>query len=160
VDTLIFCLSNSVGEPAGSILAGARKLIDIGLLLRKLLVGVMRQAGVLAAAGLLALEDTPKRLPADHENAKHIARILSGVDGIRVFPVETNIVVFDVAATGRTPAQISAALKNRGVLINGINDRLMRAVTHYDVSREQCAEAMRAFVDAVGAERAFSAHRA
>jgi threonine aldolase len=102
----------------------------------------MRQAGVLAAAGLIALEDSPKQLPQDHANARYIADRLRAMKGISVFPVETNIVIFDVSGTGRTPRDISAALKTRGVLMNGVNDRLMRAVTHYDVSRDQCAVAM------------------
>jgi len=123
-------------------LAGPRDLIDRGRLLRKRLGGGMRQAGVLAAAGLIALEEMPAYLPVDHENAKYIAKRLSEIEGVKVFPVETNIVIFDVSETGSTPREISSALKNRGILINPVNDRLMRAVTHHDVTRDQCVEAM------------------
>ncbi len=136
VDTVMFCLSKALGAPAGSMLAGTRKLIDKARLLRKRLGGGMRQAGVLAAAGLIALEESPKGLAEDHANARYIAGRL-GVDH-----VETNIVIFDVSKTGRHPREISAALKERGVLMNGFNDRLMRAVTHYDVTRDDCVTAM------------------
>jgi threonine aldolase len=142
VDTVMFCLSKALGAPVGSMLAGPRRLIDKGRLLRKRLGGGMRQAGILAAAGLIALEESPKGLAADHANARYLAERLRALEGIEVYPVETNIVIFDVSATGRTPREISAALKARDVLMNGFTDRLMRAVTHYDVSREQCAEAV------------------
>lgn len=150
-DTLMFCLSKALGAPVGSMVAGPRKLIDKGRLLRKRLGGGMRQAGVLAAAGLIALEESPKDLPSDHANAKFIASRLGEIEGIRVSPVETNIVIFDVSGTRFTPREITQALKIRGVLINGVNDRLMRAVTHHDVSREDCEQAMDAFEEAVAA---------
>jgi threonine aldolase len=142
VDTLMFCLSKALGAPVGSMLAGPRKLIDKGRLLRKRLGGGMRQAGVLAAAGLIALEESPAGLIADHANACYIAGRLRDMKGVSVFPVETNIVIFDVSGTGRAPRDISGALKARGILMNGVNDRLMRAVTHYDVSRAQSVVAM------------------
>ncbi len=142
VDTVMFCLSKALGAPAGSILAGPRKLIDKGRLLRKRLGGGMRQSGILAAAALIAIDESPKGLAADHANARCLAERLQAMDGIRVFPVETNIVIFDVSETGLSPKEVSAALKQRGVLMNGVNDKLMRAVTHYDVTKEQCAEAI------------------
>jgi threonine aldolase len=138
----MFCLSKALGAPAGSILAGPRKLIDKGRLLRKRLGGGMRQSGILAAAALIAIDESPKGLATDHANARYLAERLQVIDGIRVFPVETNIVIFDVSETGLSPKDISAALKQRGVQMNGVNDRLMRAVTHYDVTKEQCAEAI------------------
>lgn len=147
IDTVMFCLSKALGAPVGSILAGSRKLIDKGRLYRKRLGGGMRQAGILAAAGLIALEESPKLLAADHANASYIAGRLGAMDGISVFPVETNIVIFDVSKTGSSPKEISAALKERGILMNGVNDRLMRAVAHYDVTREQCTAAMDALVE-------------
>jgi threonine aldolase len=142
VDTVMFCLSKALGAPVGSMLAGPKALIDKARLLRKRLGGGMRQAGVLAAPALIALEDSPKGLAQDHANAKFLAGRLAAINGISVFPVETNIVIFDVSATGRKSKDISTALKQQGVLMNGVNDRLMRAVTHYDVSLEQCSEAM------------------
>jgi threonine aldolase len=142
VDTVMFCLSKALGAPVGSMLAGPRDRIEEGRLLRKRLGGGMRQAGVLAAAGLIALEESPKGLATDHANARYIGHRLSATEGIRVNPVETNIVIFDVSATGRTAAELSAELKARGVRMNGVNSKLMRAVTHYDVTAAQCVEAM------------------
>lgn len=142
VDTVMFCLSKALGAPVGSLLAGPRKLMDEGRLMRKRLGGGMRQAGILAAAGLIALEGSPKGLAADHANARFIGERLAQMEGIRVNPVETNIVIFDISQTCRVPREVSGALKERGVLMNGVNAHLMRAVTHYDVTREQCSEAM------------------
>ncbi len=142
VDTVTFCLSKALGAPVGSMVAGPRALMDKGRLLRKRLGGGMRQAGVLAAAGLIALEEGPKGLPADHANAQYIAGRLGKMEQISVFPVETNIVIYDVSATGKSSKEISGALKARGVLMNGFTDKLMRAVTHRDVSRVECETAM------------------
>ena len=109
----------------------------------------MRQVGVLAAAGLIALEETPKHLPEDHRNAKFLAEGLARIPGVQAWPdrVATNIVIFDVSGTGSTSPEISARLKSRGVLINGVTERVMRAVTHYDVDRAACAKALEAFAD-------------
>ena len=150
-DTVMFCLSKALGAPAGSILAGPANLIAKGRLYRKRLGGGMRQVGVLAAACLIALEDSPKKLAADHANAKFLAEGLALIPGIRIDPQEvaTNIAVFDISATGKTPAAISVQLKRDGVLINGINDRQMRAVTHYDITREDCAHALACLAEAV-----------
>jgi len=150
-DTVMFCLSKALGAPAGSILAGPANLIAKGRLYRRRLGGGMRQVGVLAAACLIALEDSPKKLAADHANAKSLAEGLARIPGIQIDPQEvaTNIAVFDIAGTGKTPAAISLLLKREAVLINGINDRQMRAVTHYDVTREDCAHALAALAEAV-----------
>ena len=150
-DTLMFCLSKGLGAPAGSILAGPAALIAKGRLYRKRLGGGMRQVGVLAAAGMVALDETPPKLADDHCNAKFLAEGLSRIPGIAIDAarVQTNITVFDVSGTGKAPADISAALRQREVLINFINDRQMRAVTHYDVSRDDCAEALEAIAATV-----------
>jgi threonine aldolase len=150
-DTVMFCLSKALGAPAGSILAGPANLIAKGRLYRRRLGGGMRQVGVLAAACLIALEDSPKKLAADHANAKFLAEGLARIPGIQIDPqtVATNIAVFDIGGTGKTPAAISLLLKREAVLINGINDRQMRAVTHYDVTREDCAHALAALAEAV-----------
>jgi threonine aldolase len=152
-DTVMFCLSKALGAPVGSMLAGPAKLIAKGRLYRKRLGGGMRQAGVLAAAGLVALDETPARLADDHRNARYLAEGLSRLPGMAIDPakVETNIVVVDVAATGVAPKEISARLKARGVLINPINDRLMRLVTHYDVTRADCARALEILAEATAA---------
>jgi threonine aldolase len=150
-DTVMFCLSKGLGAPAGSILAGPAGLIAKGRLYRKRLGGGMRQVGVLAAAGLIALEEMPHRLHEDHCNAKFLAEGLSHIPGIRIDPakVATNIAVFDVSETGIAPPDIAARLRNHGVLLNPINDRQMRAVTHYDVDRDACIQALAAFSAAV-----------
>ena len=144
VDSVMFCLSKGLGAPAGSMVAGKKDAIARGRLYRKRLGGGMRQAGVLAAAGLIALEKMPKRLGEDHANAKYLAAELSRLPGIRVDAanVQTNIVIFDVSGTGLPPSEISKALKQERVLINGVNATLMRAVTHYDVTRADCERAV------------------
>ncbi len=152
-ETLMFCLSKGLGAPAGSMLAGPANLIAKGRLYRKRLGGGMRQVGVLAAAGLIALEEMPRRLHEDHCNAKYLAEGLSRIPGIRIDParVATNITVFDVAETDIAPPEIARRLKERGVLLNPINERQMRAVTHYDVDRGACCRALEAIADAVAA---------
>lgn len=138
-DSVMFCLSKGLGAPVGSIIAGSKDFIAEARNWRKLLGGGMRQVGVLAAAGLIAIEESPKLLIEDHANAKRLAEDLAELRGVKVDPerVQTNIVIFDIAETGLTTAQFSAELKTRGVLANGVNAREMRMVTHYDVNREQ-----------------------
>jgi len=136
VDTVMFCLSKGLCAPVGSILVGTSEAIAQGRLYRKRLGGGMRQAGVLAAAGLIALEEMTRRLDEDHRNARLAAELLSKLPGIRVpHNVETNIVIFDVSGAGITTAEFSARLKSGGVLINGINATEMRLLTHNDVNR-------------------------
>jgi threonine aldolase len=149
VDTVMFCLSKALGAPAGSMVAGPADLIAKGRLYRKRLGGGMRQAGVLAAAGLIALERSPRHLVEDHRNARLMARALAGIPGIQIDPakVQTNIVIFDVSGTGLPAAEISARLKERGVLIDPINATVMRLVTHYDVDREGCELALAALAE-------------
>jgi len=146
VDTVMFCLSKALGAPVGSMLAGTREDIARARLYRKRLGGGMRQAGVLAAAGLIALEDHPRLLARDHANARFLAEALGKVPGIAIDArkVQTNILIFDVSGTGLSTAEFSARLKSRGVLINGINAREMRIVTHYDVDHVGCERALEA----------------
>ncbi len=146
VDTITFCLSKGLGAPVGSMLVGTAESIARARLYRKRLGGGMRQAGVLAAAGLIALEEMPFRLGEDHANAQYLAGELSRIPGIAIEPdkVVTNIVIFDVAATGIAAPDFSAQLKGQGVLMNGIGGSLVRAVTHYDVDSRACEAAMKA----------------
>lgn len=152
-DTVMFCLSKGLGAPVGSLLLGAADAIEEGRLYRKRLGGGMRQAGVLAAAGLVALEESPHRLHIDHQNARLLAERLAELPGIAVDPsrVETNIVVFDISALGISTSEFSRELKSRGVLANGINATHMRLLTHRDVSREECEQAAAIFADAAKA---------
>ncbi|MBI4461347.1 MAG: aminotransferase class I/II-fold pyridoxal phosphate-dependent enzyme, partial [Acidobacteria bacterium] len=148
VDSIMFCLSKGLGAPVGSMLVGSRAFIDKARVYRKMFGGGMRQAGVLAAAGLVALEKSPPLLLRDHQNARTLAEGLAALPGIKLDPktVETNILIFDVSGTGLTSQEISARLKDHDVLANGIDPKTMRMVTHYDV-------------DAAGIERALSAMR-
>ena len=142
-DTVMFCLSKGLCAPVGSLLVGEEKAIAMGRLYRKRLGGGMRQVGVLAAAGLIALEEMPQRLGEDHCNARFLADQLSRIPGIRVtHTVQTNIVIFDVTGTGIPAPDLSARLKQRGVLINAIDARLMRLLTHNDVDRAACERAL------------------
>jgi threonine aldolase len=146
-DTVTFCLSKGLGAPAGSMIAASAVLIARARLYRKRLGGGMRQAGVLAAAGLIALEEMPARLIEDHANARLLAAALAEVPGVRAAEPQTNIVMVDVSGTSRSAAEISAALKRVGVLMNPVNSTTLRAVTHCDVSRDDCARAAQLFAD-------------
>jgi threonine aldolase len=137
LDSVMFCLSKGLGAPVGSMLVGSREFIDRARITRKLLGGGMRQAGVIAAAGLIALEETPKFLHVDHENAKHLAGGLAKIPGISIDPkkVVTNILIFDVAPSGKTAADVVAALGKHGVLCGATGKTTIRMVTHFDVDR-------------------------
>jgi threonine aldolase len=157
VDSVMFCLSKGLGAPVGSILAANAELIAQARLYRKRLGGGMRQAGVLAAAGLIALEDSPGRLAIDHQNARYLASKLKEIPGIVLdAPVETNIVLFDISGTGHPVSEFSDALKARGVLINGVDSTHMRALTHVDVTRKDCERAIDAITEIAEEKRALS----
>lgn len=136
-DSVMFCLSKGLGAPVGSMVVASKDFIERAHVHRKMLGGGMRQAGVLAAAGLIALEETPKTLHRDHENARYLAERLANIPGISIDPakVVTNILICDVQQTGKTGAEISNELKDRGVLANATDKFLVRMVTHYDVDR-------------------------
>lgn len=154
-DTVMFCLSKGLGAPVGSLIVGRADDITRAHAYRKRLGGGMRQAGILAAAGLIALEEMPARLATDHANAQAFADAIQDFPGIRVtHPVQTNIVIFDVSETSLQPADISARLRAMGVLLNGVDSQRMRAVTHFDVTREQCLVAARALRRATSASDA------
>lgn len=144
-DSVMFCLSKALGAPVGSMLVGSKEFIEEARLVRKMLGGGMRQVGVLAAAGLVALEESPKGLHKDHENAKFLAQGLSEIPGIKIDPaqVQTNILFLDVSGTGLTSTEISKRLAAQQVLSNGVTPATMRMVTHYDVDRAGCERALR-----------------
>ena len=151
-DSVMFCLSKGLCAPVGSIIAGSRELIDRAWPVRRMLGGGMRQSGVIAAAGLVALEKMTARLEEDHANAQVLARGLAEIRGVKIDPerVQTNILVFDISGTGQSTAAFTATLKQRGVLASGINAREMRMVTHKDVSRAACETALGAIREAMG----------
>jgi threonine aldolase len=141
-DTVMFCLSKGLGAPVGSMLVASQELIDRARIYRKALGGGMRQAGILAAAGLIALEQMPARLHEDHANARLLAEALSHTEGaaIDLDSVETNIIVFRLTGTLTAPG-LSARLRARGVLANAVGPQAMRLVTHMDVNRAACTAA-------------------
>ncbi|MDQ6735838.1 MAG: low-specificity L-threonine aldolase [Nitrospirota bacterium] len=147
-ETVSVCLSKGLGAPVGSLIAtNDLTLLDKLRRFRRMYGGAMRQAGILAAAGMYALEHNIARLKEDHEHANRLAQILHNISSVSLNPahVETNIIVFDVKDNGRSPAEIVAALKQEGVLINAIGKRSFRAVTHLDISSQDIEGAGRAF---------------
>ncbi len=137
-DSVMFCLSKGLCAPVGSMLAGSRQFVDKARKNRKLLGGGMRQAGILAAAGLIALEKMTKRLPEDHENAKYMAKRLAEIPGIKLNyeDVQINMVFFDMEETGISSEKLVKELLDKGIKINGAEDGLIRYVTNNDVTRE------------------------
>lgn len=141
-DTVMFCLSKGLCAPVGSMLVGSAEKMAQARIYRKALGGGMRQVGVLAAAGLIALEKMPKRLNEDHANAKLLAEALANVEGVEIDPetVETNIVIFHVREW-ISAGEVVARLKARGVLASTVGPNAIRLVTHHDVSRGHCMRA-------------------
>ena len=141
-DTVMFCLSKGLGAPVGSMLVGSAAAMARARLIRKALGGGMRQAGVLAAAGLIALEEMPARLVEDHANARLLAESVAGCAAaeIDIATVQTNMVIFKLRRGGDA-AEFCAALKGKGVLAGALGPRVVRFVTHYDVSRGDCERA-------------------
>lgn len=136
VDSVMVCLSKALGAPVGSILAGSKEFIAQARKNRKLLGGGMRQAGILAAAGLYALEHNIERLAEDHANARALAEGLAALPGISIdaAAVETNMVYFNLLDERWSGAAFSGALKRAGILANATGPRTMRMVTHLDVT--------------------------
>lgn len=152
VDSVTFCLSKGLSAPVGSVLCGSAEFIARARVHRYYLGGTMRQAGVIAAAGIVALTTMVERLREDHENAARLAAGFARIPGISVIgaPVQTNLVFFDVTETGRTAEQIETALNARGVRMDGYLDSLIkRAVTHVNVSRADCEIAIAALAEVV-----------
>lgn len=143
-DSVQFCLSKGLGAPVGSMLVGSRDFIERARVLRKMFGGGMRQAGVLAAPGLIALEKGPLRLKEDHDNARYLAEGLSRIPGIKINPakVQTNILVFDVSGTGLTAPEISKKLSAQSVMASSFTPEIMRMVTHLDVDRAMIDRAL------------------
>ncbi len=150
-DSVMFCLSKGLGAPVGSMLVGSRDFIDQARKYRKALGGGMRQAGILAAAGLIALEKMPARLHEDHANAKFLAAELSKLPGLKIDlgTVQTNILIVDISGTGLGATEFSRRLVDRGLLIGGVNNELVRFVTHMDVDRAACERAVEIVRDVV-----------
>ena len=140
-DTVMFCLSKGLGAPVGSMLVGSRAAIEQARIFRKALGGGMRQAGILAAAGLIALHEMTVRLADDHANARLLAESIAEARNaeIDLEAVETNIVIFRLR--NGDAAKFCDGLKQKGVLASAIGADAVRFVTHYDVDREACERA-------------------
>lgn len=152
-DTLSVCLSKGLGAPAGSLLMmNDLTLLDRAKRLRRMYGGAMRQSGILAAAGIYALEHHVGRLKVDHDHAKHLARRLQRIPTVRISPqdVETNIIIFDVIGHSLTPPAIVASLKAEGLMINAIGGTKFRAVTHLDISTAMTEQACEIFARILG----------
>lgn len=151
VDTVSICFSKGLGCPMGSVLVGSAEQIARARRARKLFGGALRQAGIVAAAAVYALENHVERLAEDHANARLFAETIAEVDGIRIDPadVETNLVFFDVDPELATAAELAARSEDRGVRIGAMGPQRMRACTHLDVSREDVQKAAALFCECV-----------
>lgn len=146
-DTVSICLSKGLGAPVGSVLIGSRDFIDQALWVRKRFGGAMRQAGILAAAGLYALEHNIDRLTEDHTNARHLAESVNTMDGLDVDlkAVQTNILMINTAGSGLNEEEVRVRLAEEGVLVHSFGRDFLRAVTHLNVSAEDITRAIEGF---------------
>ncbi len=144
-DSVSVCLSKGLGAPVGSVVAGTRGFIEAARHFRKLFGGGMRQAGILAAAGLYALEHNIDRLSEDHEKARMLAEALASAKGCTLDPgsVQTNIIIADIGATGWGARKTVEMLKASGILVGEAGKERIRLVTHLDVSFDQVRHASR-----------------
>jgi threonine aldolase len=152
-ETVSVCLSKGLGAPAGSLLlTNDPALIDKARRFRRMYGGAMRQAGILAAAGIYALEHHIGRLKDDHDNAKRLARKLQQIPAVTINPqhVESNIIIFDITGHRLCPSELVTALRREHVLINAVGGTSFRAVTHLDVSTRQIDAAADAFARILG----------
>jgi threonine aldolase len=159
VDSVMFCLSKGLGAPVGSMIAGSKAFIEKGRIARKMFGGGMRQVGVIAAAGLIALEKSPGRLHIDHENAKRLAEGIAEIPGLKIDPkkVQSNIVIFDCSKTGKTAVELCDALYPQGVWAQDTAAHLARMVTHCDVDRAGVERALIVLAEVVSKTRKVSA---
>jgi threonine aldolase len=150
-DLVAVALSKGLGAPGGSLLAGARALIERAIRYRRMSGGAMRQVGIFAAAGLYAIDHHLERLTEDHAHARLIAERLAQCPRIRMdlATAQTNILVFELAPEAPDAPTVVARAKERGVLLFAFGPRILRAVTHLDVTREQCTRAAGILVEIV-----------
>lgn len=146
VDSVSFCLSKGLACPVGSLVCGSAEFVGRARKIRKMAGGGMRQAGIIAAAGIVALETMVDRLAEDHENARQIAEGLAEISGIRIDPttVRTNIILFELTAEQIGPEEFISSLAREGVRISTFGGRKMRIVTHYGIEREDVPVALAA----------------
>ncbi len=146
-DSISFCLSKGLAAPVGSMVCGTREFVDQARRARKLVGGGMRQAGVLAAAGIVALSEMVDRLADDHANAKKLAQGLAEIPDIHLDPeqIKTNLVFFELTRTDMTPEQFAARIEQEGVRMLPTGPRRLRAVTHYHISSEDIDHTLKVF---------------
>ncbi len=152
VDSVMFCLSKGLAAPVGSMIAGSGAFIEKARIYRKMFGGGMRQAGVIAAAGLIALEESPGRLHADHENAQVLAKGVAAMRGLKIDParVRSNIVIFDCEGTGKNAVELCDLLREKDIWALDTEKYSVRFVTHCDVDRAGCERALAALAEIVG----------
>ncbi len=152
-DSVMFCLSKGLGAPVGSMIVGSREFIERARVYRKMFGGGMRQVGILAAAGLLALEKSPLRLQEDHENARLLAEGIAKIPGLTIDParVVSNIVIFDCQGSGRNAVELCDALHAKGVWAQDTGLYSVRMVTHWNVDRAGMERALAELRAACGA---------
>lgn len=150
-DLVAVSLSKGLGAPGGSLVAGARAVMEPAVRVRRMLGGAMRQAGIFAAAGIHAIEHHLGRLAHDHENARRLAARVAESPRVSIdlATVQTNIVIFHLVDGAPDAEAVVARARERGVLVFAFGPRTVRAVTHLDVSRDACERAAAALVDAV-----------
>jgi threonine aldolase len=146
-DSISFCLSKGLGCPVGSLIVGSQTFIDRCHRFRKMFGGGMRQAGVLAGAGLYALENHIERMADDHRRARALAEAIGAIEGIEVSleSVKTNMVYIDVSGTGHDAAAVVDKLNAQGVSLTAVSEQKLRAVTHLDVDDAGVHRAVEAF---------------
>lgn len=151
VDSVMFCLSKGLGAPVGSMVVGSAAFIEKARIYRKMFGGGMRQAGVIAAAGLIALEKSPGRLHIDHENARLLAEGIARTPGLRIeaAKVRSNVVIFDCEKAGKTAVELCDALREKDIWALDTEKYSVRFVTHCDVDRAGCERALWALGEVV-----------
>ena len=144
VDDVSFCLSKALSCPVGSVLCGSKEFIREALRWRKMVGGGMRQAGVLAAAGLVALDNMIDRLADDHASAKQLATGIANIEGLNVDPesISTNIVIFDIDSSVGSAAEVINALKEQDVLVSSPGPNSIRMVTHRHITGSDIDQAL------------------
>lgn len=147
VDTLSVCLSKGLGAPIGSMVIGDQDFILEARRTRKMFGGAMRQVGIIAAAGIYAIEHNIARLTEDHDNAWYLAEAISEIDGIYVDldSVQTNIVIMDIAQSGQQVSEVLGAFRQKGLLAVAFGPTKIRCVTHLDVTHDDCVDTIKIF---------------
>jgi threonine aldolase len=154
-DSVSFCLSKGLAAPVGSVVCGTKDFIASARRARKVLGGGMRQAGVLAAAGIIALTEMTERLAEDHANARRLAEGLAEMDGLAIDPnvIKTNIVFFDTTRKDTPARELQRRLYQEGVIILAYGSRRLRAVTHYHVTADDIEYVLKTFHKITSAQK-------